>query len=387
MNHDGNRRRIALLLPGGVSKFDEGLHIPSLYRLVERLSAQFDITVYSLLAPSLASFSQTCHEARIKYLGCDYRAHWAWKLSGFLRLAGSDHLKQRYDLFHGMLGLPSTLASITLGTIFHAPSVISFLGGETASLPQFGFGNLRSPANRVLTRLVALKATKLVLLCRQQQEQLFTWGLHKDDLLIIPHGVDTGMFRPKEKTLQPPYRFIHVANLYPVKDQKTLLRAFQIIQTKVDATLRIIGNDYLNGTIQTYARELGLGERVQFLGQLRNESLPEHYHWAHVMLHTSAHEGGGIVFAEAAACGVVIVGTRVGLLAELAPAGAVAVNVGDYQALAQETIDLLNNPARYNRLREQALRWAHTYNLDWTVDQYSHLYEKLIKNRNDSRYR
>jgi glycosyltransferase involved in cell wall biosynthesis len=286
-----------------------------------------------------------------------------------------------------MSGLPSALASIILGALFKVPSVVSFVGGETANLPQFGFGNLRSPAIRALTRLVALKATKLVLLCRQQQEQLFTWGLHKDDLLIIPRGVDTEMFRPKEKTLQPPYRFIHVANLYPVKDQRTLLRAFQVILTKVDATLRIIGNDYLDGAMQTYARELGIGERVQFLGQLRNELLPEHYHWAHVMLHTSAHEGGGIVFAEAAACGVVIVGTRVGLLAELAPAGAVAVNVGDYQALAQETIDLLNNPTRYNRLREQALRWAHTYNLDWTVDQYSHLYEKLIKNRNDSRYR
>ncbi|MGH2567009.1 MAG: glycosyltransferase, partial [Bacteroidota bacterium] len=351
-------------MPGGVTKRKDGVHIPSLYQLVERLSEHFDITVYSLTTFEPLATESSCGNARVKILRAHYRDRWSKKLLRYISSVYVDHRKERYELLHGMLGLNAELATRVLGKLLKVPTIVSLLGGETAKLPAINYGTLAHPLLNIPMRWVCKNVSCLTVQTNFQMKQLEQHGMHREEIHIIPRGVDTSKFFPNGRTpeVAPPFRFLHVANLLDVKDQVTLLKAFKVISQSVDCRLRIIGTDYLNGKIQSLSRELGIASKVEFLEWLDHSSLREHYLWAHVLLHTSLHESLGMVVAEAAACGTVVCGTRVGLVHDLADNRVVAVEPGDYQSLAQKVVWLTQNRNAYFSLRENALRWARHHN-------------------------
>jgi glycosyltransferase involved in cell wall biosynthesis len=82
---------------------------------------------------------------------------------------------------------------------------------------------------------------------------------------------------------------------------------------------------------------------------------------------------------EAAAAGVPAVGTAVGIVAELAPEAALAVPVGDAEALAGGIVALLQDPARREALGRAAQAWAHTHDAGWTAAQFESLYAGLCR--------
>jgi glycosyltransferase involved in cell wall biosynthesis len=279
-----------------------------------------------------------------------------------------------------MFGLNAELATVLLGKTLNLPTIVSLFGGETAFIPSIRYGTLIHPLQRRLFRWVARNATSLMVQTYFQVEQLRKLELFHENLRVIPCGVDTALFSPlgRDNSLAPPYRFLHVANLLEVKDQETLLKAFAIISQSVDCVLRIIGTDYRNGTIQQLARDLGIAEKVEFLGWLDHRELPQQYRWAHLLLHTSLHESQAMVVAEAAACKTVICGTRVGLLHDFADGKAVAVPPGDYVALAKNVLQILQSPREYSLLQERAYHWATQYDIVWTTNAYEQLYRDVV---------
>ena len=50
-------------------------------------------------------------------------------------------------------------------------------------------------------------------------------GFTRDNIRIIPWGIDTQMFSFRERKLQSPVRFLHIGNLHPVKDGGQLFEA------------------------------------------------------------------------------------------------------------------------------------------------------------------
>ncbi|MCC7354195.1 MAG: glycosyltransferase family 4 protein, partial [Anaerolineae bacterium] len=143
----------------------------------------------------------------------------------------------------------------------------------------------------------------------------------------------------------------------------------------------IIGEDTLDGEVQRLAHDLGQDDAVTFHGFRPSEVVTGFLQQSHLLLHSSRHESGPIVFLEAAACGVPAVGTAVGHFADLAPDSAVAVPVGDPAALARATLDLLHDPARRRAVGESAQAWALTHDADWTAAQFEALYARLVSAR------
>ena len=87
-----------------------------------------------------------------------------------------------------------------------------------------------------------------------------------------------------------------------------------------------------------------LAGRVRFAGQLPRDEMPARYRSATLLAVTSRHEGQSMVAVEAAASGLPVVGTRVGVLPDLGD-GATTVPVGDEAGLA----DALGGRARRSR--------------------------------------
>jgi len=99
-------------------------------------------------------------------------------------------------------------------------------------------------------------------------------------------------------------------------------------------------------------------------------TMHDHYEWADIMLHTSLYEGQGIVIAEAAASGVLIAGTSVGLISDLGDRGALVAPPGDFALLSEKVLAAMDNPALCEEMKKVALAWSKQHDFFWTVDQY-----------------
>jgi glycosyltransferase involved in cell wall biosynthesis len=162
---------------------------------------------------------------------------------------------------------------------------------------------------------------------------------------------------------------IHVGHLTPVKDQVTLIKAFAFIAKQRSAELRIFGEDFLNGAIQKLCKELEIDEKVQFLDVILYQQMPEQYAWADVILHTSLVEGQSMALTEAAATGVLLAGTNVGLLHDLGEDCGVIVEVGDFETLASKVLSVLDDDQRWTTKIQNARRWAEIHDLPWTINE------------------
>jgi glycosyltransferase involved in cell wall biosynthesis len=74
------------------------------------------------------------------------------------------------------------------------------------------------------------------------------------------------------------------------------------------------------------------------------------------------------VVTEAMSSGVVVCGTRVGLMYDQ-PSCCVAVDVKDHAALAAETLAIISDEKRFRQIQKNAIEWATTHSILWTVEK------------------
>jgi len=370
------KKRIAIIIPGGIGGgyFLQG--IPVVEDLVIRLAENFNVTVYSLIKTDPAYLPKNF---KLRHTSATLSHPFLWRIFLCSLLLIKDHFKKRYQLVHGIWGYPPGIIAVMFGKIFRVPSVVSIRGGEAANVPEIAYGNMRKRLLRKVTIFTCNHAGALVTLTMFQVNELKKYGYKQPGFQIIPNGVDDTVFRMEAKPLEPPFHFIHIANLNPVKDQGTILKAFKLMAEKADCRLRIIGDGECMDALKKQAQELGIADKVLFTGAVQNKALPAHLHWAHIMLHSSLYEGQGVVLAEAAASGVVICGTNVGLIADWGNNCCIPVACRDFESMAREVLALLNNPERFKELQQNALAWAKNNTAAHMAGSFENLYNSLLK--------
>jgi glycosyltransferase involved in cell wall biosynthesis len=181
--------------------------------------------------------------------------------------------------------------------------------------------------------------------------------------------------------LETAFAWLAVGRLDVQKDYPNLLRAFtQVAQEREEAVLLIAGDGPLRPAMENLAHEMGLGERVRFLGIRRD--VPALMNAADAFVLSSAWEGFGLVIAEALACKLPVVVTDSGGPREVVDNGRVGFLVPprDPDALAQAMARLMNLPeAERRRMGELGREYVEAnYSLDRVVDQWEALYTELL---------
>lgn len=368
--------RIALVTPGGVDRTAEERSFPYLLALIERLARRHDVQVFAL--------HQEAEPSRYPLLGATVHnggAHGPARRRAYWRTFTNllaEHRRGPFDLFHAFWLAPAGLIAGAAGRLTGRPVLVHLAGGELVSLPDIGYGWQLSWRTRLWTRLALASATRLSAASAPMIASAAAMGYCADR---IPFGVDRTrwpVLPPRPRRAGVPARLVHVGNLNRIKDQATLLRAAKRLQTLgVEFRLDIAGLDTLNGEVQALATELGLGDRVQFHGYLPQPRLRLLVEAVDVLVVSSRHEAGPFVMLEAAVAGVPTVGTGVGHVAEWAPDAAVAVPVGDADALAGALAGVLADDGRRLALAREAQRRAVTEDADWTARTVEAIYQQL----------
>ena len=361
--------RVAIVVPGGVDSSGRHRVIPSLLSFIARLAANHDVVVY-VLRYHTEPRSYSLLGATIRDLGSP--AGIRRQYAALVRALNRD---EPFDVIHGWWALPSGLVSALAGRRLGVPSVVTCDSGEFAAIPDIDYGSQAYRRRRLAVAATVRLATRITV-CTQYQADLATASRARCE--IVPIGVDTSLFTPGATPEGPPWRLLHVASLNRVKDQPTLLGAFRhVLDRGVDAHLDIVGEDTLNGSIHTLADRLGLDARVTFHGVLTSDQLVPLYHRAHLLVVSSRHEAAGVVALEASACGVPIVGTAVGYLADWTPHRARTVPPRDWQGLGAAIVDLLADRAARERTRRSAREWTLAHDADWTALRFSRIYGEI----------
>jgi len=370
--------KVGLIVPGGVDRSGRVFVIPVLLALIERLARSHKVVVVNL-DPNAEPSEYDLLGARIVNLGLTKaRTNLSWaaitigRVLSALRAAGGG-----FDLLHAFWTFPQGTVGVAAGSLLRIPVVVSIGGGELVWLPTIHYGGMRTLRSRIMmsaTLRMASAVSGPSMYVMRHATRI------RPDIQWIPTGVDTTIFQGSiQRTCGAPWHLVQVAGLNQVKDQETLLRAVQQVASLCPhIVLDCIGVDVLNGRVQALAHDLGIADFVRFHGVLTVDEIVPFYHKAHLFVQSSLYESMGAAVLEASAAGVPIVGTNVGIVAEMAPRAAVAVPVSDPGALAKGILGLLEDSRRRESLALAAQNFARTYDTDWTVAQFEAMYRRLV---------
>lgn len=360
------RRSAAIIVPGGIGTGKDNIGVPVLQGLVKLICAHYDLTVFQ--------FSKTNHdfEADGYELISVYEPSALVRLARFPFIFRRHHKRKNFAAVHGFWAMPTGLLAVVVGKMFGVKSIVSLLGGDAAGLPQIDYGRLHKPLLRRLTFWALRNALHVNALTQYLVNNLRSYGFN-GKVEIIPWGVDKELFDYHPKPRAKEIVFLHVANLHPVKDQETLLRAFAVICKTVPSKLVIIGSGVDRNKVTRLISDLDITNHVTIKEPVPYNKLASFYHNADILLHTSLSEGQSEVVTEAMSCGLVVCGTSVGLIHDL-PECCVSVEVGDHRSLAEKTISLIGDPERMNEIRIKAHHWTVQHDITWTAKKLMDLY-------------
>jgi glycosyltransferase involved in cell wall biosynthesis len=376
--------RIALIVPGGVDRSAQVRVMPMMLALVERLARRHQVLIVAInQEPEACEYDLL--GARVVNLGVSRERRiisWSWRLARLLSALKS--FGGSLDVLHAFWAHPPGSLAIAAGSFIGVPVVISIGGGELSWLPEIGYGGQGALLSRMaisttVRRAAAVSAPSEYVV--QSVKRL------REDVSWLPMGVATNFFQQSmPDTNGNSKRLLHVASLNEVKDQTTLMHAMRLVaDVHPEILLDCIGVDTLDGRVQRLAQDLKLSDVVRFHGVLPVDELLPFYRRAHIYVQSSLHESMGAAVLEASAAGVPVVGTAVGLVAEMAPHAALSVPTRNAESLACAISTLLADEKRRLRLGQEAQTFARKYDADWTVAQLESIYEKSRHNSRTAR--
>jgi D-inositol-3-phosphate glycosyltransferase len=254
-----------------------------------------------------------------------------------------------------------------------------------------------SPPERVeVEQAVARRAFGVVATCRDEVEELAALGVDLQRVDVVPCGVDVRHFTTTAAPLddpprREPYRIVSVGRLVPRKGYATIIEALVGLP---GVELVVAGGHTSAGSVEaeqvrleTLAAELGVADRVHFVGQVGHFLMPALLCTADLVVCSPWYEPFGLVPLEAMACGVPVVASAVGGMLDSVADGETGrlVPPQDPVALADAVRDLLSDPARRRAFGRAGVQRARSrYSWDAVAAATAEVYDRALVVRGSS---
>lgn len=296
------------------------------------------------------------------------------------------HRSEGLDIVHAHYAIPHAVSAyLARAAAFfdqgrRAPRMVTTLHGTDITI----VGN--DPAYAPLTQFVlqqsdAVTAVSHDLARRTRENFCLGYGAEPCAIEVIHNFVDTELFRPDAAAHDPEVpSAVHVSNFRPVKRVPWMLRAFELATRGTNARLTLAGDGPDLGACRSLARELGIADRVVFLGE--RDALPELLSPADVFLLSSSEESFGLSALEAMSCGTPVIATRVGGVSEVVEHGISGLlsDAHDLEGFAAHVRALLFDRPRARAMGKTARDVAVArFTRGAVVERYEALYRRLLE--------
>jgi N-acetyl-alpha-D-glucosaminyl L-malate synthase BshA len=262
------------------------------------------------------------------------------------------------DLVHAHYAVPHATAALLARDMTRrrpAPAVVTTLHGTDVTLVGLEPAYLRTTQYSIERSDVVTAVSRY--LAGATRTEL---GVERE-IEVIPNAVDGERFHPvrddelRARYGQPHERLLlHVSNFRPVKRVGNVVRIFAGVARELPARLLMIGDGPDRPVALHLARDLGVADRVSFLGSFpRVEGL---LGLADLFLLPSHNESFGLAALEAMASGVPVVGSTSGGLPEVVEDGRSGYlrDEDDVEAMTVAALALLRDGAALETFRRSA---------------------------------
>jgi len=277
-----------------------------------------------------------------------------------------------FDAIDAHYFYPDGVAAVMLGQYFNKPVVITARGTDINLIPQYAL-----PKKQLMW--AAEHAAGMITVCNALRDEMVQLGMPGERIVPLRNGVDLQRFQPMDRQAaraklgMDGFTLVSVGLLDKRKAHDLTIGALPLMP---DTKLFIAGTGPERKNLEMQARQLGVLERVTFLGAVAQPQLKEYYNAADAMVLASSREGWANVLLESMACGTPVVASNVWGTPEVvsAPEAGVLMPERTSEGIARAVRTLRENYPAHAATR----RYAENFSWDATTDGQIQLFSRII---------
>jgi len=291
---------------------------------------------------------------------------------------------EKLDLLHVHYAIPHASAAYMAQQILKAESIkipfITTLHGTDITLVG------RDSSFEPVITFAINQSTAVTAVSESLKKDTFEHFKVNREIKVIPNFVCIeGCDRPEtdlelKASMAPNGEHIlaHVSNFRKVKRVEDVVKVFAKIRKKMPVKLLLIGDGPDRHMAEAFCREKGISEDLKVLGKVKDTERVLGI--ADLFLLPSESESFGLAALEAMAAGVPVISSNTGGLPEVNLHGfsGFLSNVADVDDMAENALDLLQNPEKLAQFKLQAFGQAKKFDILNILPMYENLYNKVI---------
>lgn len=292
--------------------------------------------------------------------------------------------RQHLDLYHAThYVLPAVIpckAVVTIHDIIHLlypeylPNALAFIY-----------------AQRMIRRSLQ-RGDRIIAVSRNTRSDLMDYfQIGGEKIEVIYNGVSERFSRPvpgdelasrlERLGVTHPY-LLFVGNPKPHKNLDNLVKAFAraIEEHPFEGSLVCVGErGERDFKLRLQAEELGIGDRLELVGHVEEDTLTALYQGATLFLYPTLYEGFGLPVIEAMASGVPVITSSSSALREVAEGHAELVDPLDIEAIARAIGRCMADPAHRETLAAAGRQRARDFHWRQTAEQTLEVYRRVLE--------
>ena len=287
--------------------------------------------------------------------------------------------KNKYDLSHSFFSVPCGFLSWLFKVQYGIPYIISLRGADVPGYSE-RFSSLYNFL-KPLTKKIWKKAGFVVSNSKGLKELALKTN-PRQNIEIIYNGVDVKKFQPDVLSRNND-KFIITPGASRVTARKGLnylVEAVRQLSEKYPkVSLKIMGDGSDKDTLEKLSRDLGIKDKIEFLGRIPKDETAPYYREASVFVLPSLNEGMSNAMLEALATGLPILATDTGGSRELVENGenGFIVKMKDAGDIAKKIEALILDPRLRESMGVKSREKAERLSWKRVADKYLELYEKI----------
>ena len=277
-----------------------------------------------------------------------------------------------FDLIDAHYFYPDGIAAVKIAKILDKPVTITARGTDLNLIPQY-------PKPKKMIQWAANEADALITVCAALRDVLIDMGIAENKVTALRNGVDLTIFSlPLSRSqLQNDLSvsgktILSVGHLIERKGHDLIIKALEKLP---DVQLIIAGIGEEKDNLESLVKQLGLENRVRFLGLVPHDDLKKYYGAVDALVLASSREGWANVLLESMACGTPVVATNIWGTPEVVASNEAGVLVErNPQSIADGIQRLFENYPN----REATRKYAEQFSWDDTTQGQLDIFENIL---------
>ena len=302
---------------------------------------------------------------------------------GIKDLVAKIYQEFQFDLIHAHVALPDGFAAIRVSEICNRPFIVTVHGQDLQITLYRGKG-----CKKALYKV--FKKARRVITVSNKLKKIAQNNIGFDEkIIVIGNGVSLNnqikdKNRIKTKSYLNQKTILSASNLITLKGIDLNLKAFALLINKYsDLKYQIIGDGPEKNRLRKLAADLGINNRVEFLGRLAHKEVLKYMAKADIFSLPSWNEGFGVVYIEAMVQGKPVMGCKGEGIEDFVEHGktGMLVEPKDVDSLVQTIDYLLSNPDEARAMGERARKLVlENYTWGKNAEKTIEVYKEVIKN-------